>query len=180
MKYLNYSWKSRSGLLKIPGKTGLASTKNMWATGFLRSLLCWPVFLSLHVWKGNYCMWGTRSHQAGVLEKPDVDYRWAVTLYLGDLSFQIARTLVQCWSFGAHVILSFIEIVLNSHNLEFNLLVLPLPQGPESWDGFCLKVWVTAECSVPMSLQLELLGMAQGFVISQWQGERLLWRPCVA
>lgn len=177
MKYLKYLWKSRSGLLKIPGNTGLPifcceshcpGQRTCEQQVFLRPLLCSSVFLSLHVWKllhvGNKV---TRSRYEGdawcwctvsSYPMPGIDLT-------SDYAHSCAVLLI--W---AGVILGFIEVVVNSNNLEFNILVLPPPQWPESWDYFCLKVWVTAECSVPMSLQLELLGMAQGSVMSQWQG----------
>lgn len=59
-------------------------------------------------------------------------YRCAEALCLGYITLQVVLALVQCRSFGARVILGFIEIVLNSHNLEFNLLFLSPPQCPES------------------------------------------------
>lgn len=180
MKYLKYAWKNRSGLLDIPDKMGLPifcceSHCPVWrASGWqvFWDFCCACLFFC-------HCMFGraltlcvqqghTKQVCARYLVWPvPLIYRCAEALCLGYITLQVVLALVQCRSFGARVILGFIEIVLNSHNLEFNLLFLSPPQCPESWDDFSLNVWVIAECSVSVSLQLELLGMAEGLLCAK-------------
>lgn len=175
MKYLNYTWKNRSGWLDIPGKMGLpifcceshcpvgrASGRQVFW-----DFCCTCLFFCHCVFGRALTACGQQGHTRQVCARYLVWPRPLIYRCAEEhTTFQVALALVPYWSFGACVILAFTEIVLNSHNPEFNLLVLSPLQCPESWDDFSLNVWVIAECSVSVSLQLELLGMAEGLLCS--------------